>query len=180
MTLVLNEKYRAPEDNATFWINRFLRLWPLFALSSLLMLPLNSEILTLHTQEINAAALAAIYISNITMIGYEVQDLLCLVSGRLDICSGLNSRSLKGLFPLPQGWSLGLELWFYLLAPFFVRRLGTTVVVFVIAACLMFLSRWMDVRRLCLSFDFFPTYWVISRFWRSLILDREATITQFH
>lgn len=174
MALVLNEKYTGRDANLSFWTNRYLRLWPLFAISSLLTLTLNSTILRLHTEHISVESLAAVYFSIVTMIAYEAQDLLCLAEfGALTMCSPSGGMPIKSYFPLSQGWSLGLELWFYFLAPFFVRRFTSTLVVLAVAVCLLVLSRWMNVDEVW-KYRFFPnvlfyfllgvlSYWAAKR-----------------
>jgi peptidoglycan/LPS O-acetylase OafA/YrhL len=157
MALVLNEKYTDDNANVTFWISRILRLWPLFAISSLLMLTVSSEIFSLLRTNINGASAAAIIFSNISMIGYEAQDLLCLSStGALDTCAVGNQMPIKPFFLLHQGWSLGLELWFYLLAPFFVRRSSSAAIVLLVSAAIFAAVRFMHVNDIWI-YRFFPS-----------------------
>jgi peptidoglycan/LPS O-acetylase OafA/YrhL len=129
MTLVLNEKYIGRGSNSVFWMNRFLRLWPTYVVAAAFGLPDKPNIYVELYNNADVLTFLTIVLSNLTLIGYEMQDLLCLDSGwHLHVCRGAAPSGLSGYFLVPPGWSVGLEIWFYLAAPFLVRRRSTTAV----------------------------------------------------
>jgi peptidoglycan/LPS O-acetylase OafA/YrhL len=142
MALILNRKYVGSGSTFVFWSNRFLRLWPCFVVSILITIPLRPGVPAEAVQTItDVSSLIFVAFSNVTMVAYESQNLLCLnEADALTPCSRAAARSINDLFYLPQGWSIGLELWFYLLAPFLLRSskcvLGALIVsmIFFVAA----------------------------------------------
>ena len=137
MALILNEKY---SSNSLFYTNRFLRLYPLY-----LLFLIGSVAWFLFTwvyigyrpppfwiadalDKIPLWQRFALAISNLTMIGLDVPSLLHFRNGAFEFLpygggTELTDGYWGGWIPaLPQAWSLGVEIWFYLLAPALVRR----------------------------------------------------------
>lgn len=112
MSLILTDKYH---DRTTFYLNRFLRLYPVYLIVSVATwlwffftwmylgkLPTNAWIDTY--EHLSWWQVAPLVISNWTMVG-------------LDIPSAKWAGDFRTIGP---AWSIGVEIWFYLIAPFLV------------------------------------------------------------
>ena len=123
MAMILTEKYSGRDRLALFWSNRVLRLWPSFFLVSLIFTLLRfTDLVALYKQlDLSAALLAAAM--NVTMVGYEFFDLMSVdANGSYYLnLTPHEGESARDYLLLGQGWSIGLEIWFYILAPFVVR-----------------------------------------------------------
>lgn len=134
MALILNEKYLGPGANLIFWKNRFFRLWPAFLIATLLSIPLAPAALPGIVRDGNFFSAAVLLIPNFTMVGYEIYDLLCLgPGGHFMVCPPGNHTAMHSYALVPQAWTLGLEIWFYLMAPFVVRSFGRTSLLLLIS-----------------------------------------------
>lgn len=151
MALILSEKYTGPGRCRLFYTNRFLRLFPLywvvlllsFGVSLLFTLALHTHLLLGPWQtwlsRLSPGTILALITANATILG---QDLLFFThldaaTGSLSFAWDALHRATPGWFFLliPQTWTISLELVFYLLAPWLVRR-STIFLVGVIAASL--------------------------------------------
>lgn len=141
MSLILNEKYIKQNNSYKLFItNRFLRLFPIYWVVLLLTLlgsialylyssGVNSGRLHIYSDYFNALSLwSYIYLvfSNIFLFGQDIVMFLGLdsVTGNLFLTNDFrNTTPQMHLFLfVPQAWTIGLELTFYLIAPFLVRR----------------------------------------------------------
>jgi peptidoglycan/LPS O-acetylase OafA/YrhL len=131
MALILDSKYR---NVALFWSNRFLRLYPaylIFIILSLawfgftwiwlLKMPTNNFVSGYEHMHLWQSA--ALLVSNFTMFGIDLFSLFDYVPGTGFIFPGSLSDEfwLGQLRIIGQAWSSGVELWFYLLAPWLVN-----------------------------------------------------------
>ncbi len=143
MSLVLNEKYIGKNSYKHFITNRFLRLlptyWTIAIMSLILSLNCNVNInndaifsfeKTCPNTSIFSWAIATI--TNIIGIG---QDWTLFMGVNAQTGSiFLTKSSFIESFPLcryllvPQAWSIGLELFFYLICPFFLRKKNKTII----------------------------------------------------
>ena len=151
MALVLNEKYVGVNDSYTLFLgNRLLRLYPAYLV--LLVIAIATQALFRHYADptddalkrwieqwggMNGITRVLIAVPNLILFGLDSHIFL-----RYDPSSGLASISRQitpaGVYKfdfIPQAWSLGVELWFYLLAPLLVRR-GVRVLIAVAVASL--------------------------------------------
>lgn len=118
-----NENYK---NTITFYESRALRIYPVYfvvALITLLALNIASPKFFFLYEDIPASAAVTLVLSNLFIFGQDIVMFLGIKGGELTFTSNfLNSDYLlfKGLL-LPQAWTLGVELTFYLIAPFIVR-----------------------------------------------------------
>ncbi|MYL83052.1 acyltransferase family protein [Desulfovibrio aerotolerans] len=161
MALILTEKYNGPGQTSLFFSNRFLRLFPLYWVVLLLSLGVSLVFkFGLHTAlllgpwqtwlgHLKPATIALLAAANITIFG---QDLLFFSSltdaGTLALSTDALYRATPAWFFLliPQSWTISLELVFYALAPWLVRR-STGVLVALAGASfvLRVLIYWADL-----------------------------------
>ncbi len=146
MALVLNEKYRPQSSSYFLFIsNRFARLFPAYAAVlclTLIFAAVSSPELPFVSRWHSLPALdwwsAAFLIgSQILMWGQDLYFYLTLKAGALTFWPDFHTapEPIIPLLVIPQGWTLGLEFSFYLIAPFIVRR-SAAAIVSVLAASL--------------------------------------------
>ena len=156
MALILNEKYIGPGANLVFWKNRFFRLWPAFLIATLLAIALNPATIAGIFDRGNAFSIVALLIPNFTMVGYEIYNLSCLdQAGNFALCADGGPSALRDVAAVPQAWSLGLEIWFYLLAPFVVKSIGRTLL-WLLAGLMFFVAARIAGLNLIWQYGSFP------------------------
>lgn len=145
MALVYSEKYaRLPGGTAVFWINRYLRLAPAYLVVSVIAY-LAFGRYTLGG--LDAADRAAILLSEFTMIGQDIFMFLGYApeTGHWFFTPDFHSLTSAQIptyrmMMIPQGWSIGVELWFYALAPFLVLRRTETIAAIIVGTLLLRLT----------------------------------------
>ena len=135
MALVLNEKY-GPGSYWLFISNRLLRLWPTY-----LVILIPSFVIASNWSPVLSLDLASItyyFVSQIFVVGQDTYFYLFTNHGTLGLTlhPGTMPNLLYKLAPVPQAWTLALEFYFYLLAPFIVRR-GPAFIGGIIAASVL-------------------------------------------
>ena len=99
----------------------------------------------LNFQGIPAAVWAYVAVTDVTLLGADSWLWLGFsrVDGALSLAPGYGPSATSGnaLSPVPQAWSIGCELWFYLIAPFIVRRLW---LVLALAAASLLIRAFME------------------------------------
>lgn len=139
MSLILNEKYIGKNNSYRLFIsNRFLRLYPIYwaiLISTVLLcviigfsgenhnFPVIGEYLKVRNSFLSLCLLS---ISNLFIFGQDTVMFLGIdpSNGSLFFTSNFantNPQLFRFLF-VPQAWTLGLELMFYLIAPFLLRK----------------------------------------------------------
>ena len=138
MTLILETKYVGPGSYQLFISNRFLRLFPVYWVILLLTVGA-AVVLRLATGQwgqlapfvewrhrFTAATWLALLLPNLVIVG---QDWLLFTglqpqSGDLFLTHNFLAHEppIYGFLLVPQAWSIGIEISFYLVAPFLVRR----------------------------------------------------------
>jgi len=158
MALVLNEKYR-PGSYWLFMSNRLLRLWPAYVVVLFLSLAAADNWKPIVALDWPSVAFFAA--SQILIVGQDLyfflsvsHDTLALTAHQIEM-----GAPLFRFTPIPQAWSLALEIYFYLLAPFLVRR-GPIFIATLIAASLllrMTLQAGLGLSDHPWSYRFFPS-----------------------
>jgi peptidoglycan/LPS O-acetylase OafA/YrhL len=151
MALILNEKYTGPGSCRLFFTNRFLRLYPTYwrvvvfsvgaslAFHHYLDYTLVLGPWLTHAHKLTDSSILTFVAANMLIFG---QDFLFFTSlspetGQLV----LDANSMAAIQPAwfylaaPQAWTLSVELTFYLIAPFVIRR-GLGTLMLLIAASL--------------------------------------------
>jgi peptidoglycan/LPS O-acetylase OafA/YrhL len=151
MSLILNEKYEG-SSLYVFYTNRFLRLFPTYLFILLL------SFIALHAFDVGIFTrseklrevltgdgfMALSYLwTNVAILGQDILFLLGIstadYSFHWDLAGNASVRA--WWFTLvPQAWSLSMEFYFYLLAPFILRRGVRWVALLLIASLILRLS----------------------------------------
>jgi peptidoglycan/LPS O-acetylase OafA/YrhL len=140
MSLILNEK-NIYNDPVKFYINRALRIYPIYfsvaLLSLLAQFVANPSFFELYEKIPSGAQLFLIF-SNIFIFGQDWIMFSGIENGNLVFLTDFSkSEALlyTGLL-VPQAWTLGVELCFYLIAPFVLRSVKTTILLLVLSLLL--------------------------------------------
>ena len=134
MGLVLNERYDRPSLNRAFYLNRMLRIHGIY----LVFLALHLAFFALVHWRTGGSPLspyfdsplpwhqkAGLALLNLTVIGQDLPLFLTVRDGHLAWTShfaGSGAGEVFHFMAIPAAWSLSLELCFYAVAPFIVRR----------------------------------------------------------
>lgn len=148
MALVLNEKYLAgPSSYSLFISNRFARLFPTYlavlaataiagvaAASFGTPLPFVEGWRSIGPTEFSTKLFLAA--SQLLIVGQDFYSFLTIKNGGLIAWPGFTTAPVQ-LFPIsfiPQAWTLGIEISFYLIAPFLVRRSAVAIAALLFAS----------------------------------------------
>jgi peptidoglycan/LPS O-acetylase OafA/YrhL len=152
MSLILNEKYLGKTGSYKLFItNRFLRIFPIFwtvlvlvALFSALLLILGHGGGSLQPyinyfsngNDMNIPAIFLLVVSNLFLFGGDIVMFTGInpATGNLFFTKDftMTSPRMHGFLLVPQAWTIALELMFYLIAPFLVRRKTWLIVTIII------------------------------------------------
>ena len=138
MTMILNRKYTGPGSYGLFITNRFLRLYPIYwvvvgltIVISFLSFFIYGSWLRLmpyvaYNEFMSFKTLAFLGFTNIFLFGQDVVMFLGLnlENGSMFFTNNfvLTKPPLHNFLLVPQAWTISLELLFYLIAPFLVRK----------------------------------------------------------
>jgi len=132
MAFILNEKYTKPGSWRLFLQNRFLRLYPIYLFCVLFTL---FVVIKIHTDpylgwssllKLRFSTLLALIVPQITLIGQDIM-LFFSVNSHTGFVTfqHLNDPDViagSSFLFVPTAWSLGIEMLFYVFAPFLTRR----------------------------------------------------------
>ena len=188
MTLVLNEKYvGANKSYKLFITNRLLRLWPVYwtvlVVSIILSLfiyndPASSIITPFHLlskfgANMSVSTLFFLVISNLLTL---FQDWILFLGLNTETGGFFFTENFRNTNPLlyrfmfvPQAWTVGVEISFYLIAPFIVRRKIRSIILLVLGSALLRISLMMS------GFDYDP--WTYRFFPTELLFFLLGTIS---
>lgn len=157
MALVLQTKYRT--EIKAFYRARIIRLLPIYVLAFVLFFALQSVAALLGKPMGVWSAIGKDAFSGLDYAWVVVANVTGLGSDGMLLQSALTGSALKDLLVLPVVWSLGIEITFYLLAPFILLRPRVFLVALFIAACgLRWVVSWMHgFDWTAWNYYFFPT-----------------------
>ena len=123
-TMILKTKYSSA---GSFWINRILRLYPIYFLIIGVMLVINPNNFSRIILDSSYSLLTRLYvfITNLFLIGYDWSLWLEITPEKTlgfvtNYLNSLHSVHLNNIL-LKPAWSLSLEIYFYILAPFLIK-----------------------------------------------------------
>ena len=173
MALVLDRAYSSDAAGVrSFYVSRYVRLAPTYwvilfttlagaiAIHRTFYLPWQDLIRLLHA--LTTPSRIVLGLTNLLLLGQDAVTFLAInpVTGRLYWTAhfAAEARPAYQLLLVPQAWSLGLELLFYLVAPFLLRR-RTRVLwgVFVLSAALRAVLLASGLTEDPWTYRFFPT-----------------------
>lgn len=172
MALVLSSKYTGNNSIAVFYTNRYMRVFPtyffvlictwgwfFFAWSYMGKIPTNSWVE--QYSKMDLIPKIGLIFSNFTLIGNDVRCWFHFspeqgfkIFHEYSTSTATDGSQWAGEFgTIGQAWSVGTELWFYLVAPYLVRlRLAKLIALGAISAAI---KSWMEYNSM-LTYFFFP------------------------
>ena len=144
MTMIIGT-YNTKKD---FWISRYLRLYPIYIVCALMTLILmkGGKSYVENLDKLPFSAVIFLSFTNITMFFQDITMFLGVHNDSISFVKNFakSSPPLYTFLLIPQGWSLGLELSFYFLAPFLLRKSIRTVafVLFISESIRIFLMKY--------------------------------------
>jgi peptidoglycan/LPS O-acetylase OafA/YrhL len=146
ITLILNEKYTGENSIRLFYSNRFIRIYSIYYIFLGISLVVSGVLFFAdgkgtfgiwqrHWLDLDALSRFFLEAANIFIFGQDATLFLGLNQTHLVFTGHFNAYhpAVYEFLFIPQAWSLGLELTFYVMAPFIVRR--SPWVIGTIAAC---------------------------------------------
>ncbi|MCB0396973.1 MAG: acyltransferase [Flavobacteriales bacterium] len=141
MALILTEKYIGPNGSYRLFIsNRLLRLFPVYWTVALLTLIISSAAYFVtggddsvsmhafheHYKDLNLGSFLFLMFTNVFLVLQDVVMFLGLdiETGKLFFTTNFRNTdpALYKFLMVPQAWTIGIEITFYLIAPFLVKR----------------------------------------------------------
>lgn len=145
ITMGLNERYTGPGSTKAFYFGRFLRLWPTYLLSLVIIAPTGMIAYTFwRAAELPIPAFLGILFSNVFIIGQDIFAHLSFEGNQVRFSQfGVdpNHNGTSYMLNLPA-WSLAIECVFYAAAPFIVRSFARTVTFLMVG--LVYTSVWLN------------------------------------
>jgi peptidoglycan/LPS O-acetylase OafA/YrhL len=174
MALILSEKYIDKNYSYKLFItNRFLRLYPIYWIilfltilySVMLYLHSGSSIINLFVEHYNSMSFISFFFLICTNLFMFFQDMVMFLgldaTGNLFFTENFHdiSPALHNFLFIPQAWTIGIELMFYLIAPFIIKRKSIYIIGYISCSLLI---RLVLVFCFNLNYDpwtyrFFPT-----------------------
>lgn len=143
MALVMDTKYKSGPVSA-FYVSRAARIFPtywlaiIFSVVSLYAMFGAAYFAPLHG--ISFMQKLFVWFTNIFVFGQDLTHLVCI----RDVATGSCLAEGQYLFNAP-GWSISVELIFYLLAPFFVRSLGRSAALLMLGITYVLVARQFEL-----------------------------------
>ena len=174
MTLILNEKYIGINNSYQLFIsNRFIRLYPIYwtvLITTILVcfiIAISSNFKNIpfafYFSQTNYFSFGFLTLTNLIIFGQDVVMFLGInpANGNLFFTKNFLSTNpqLYTFLLIPQAWTLGVELMFYLVAPFIVKRgIKTVITIIIVSLVLRFiLYDYFILKDDPWTYRFFPT-----------------------
>ena len=175
MAMVLDKKYNIRGGYRLFIGNRFLKLFPMYWVVLLLTVAIcavsfevtgNAYKLAPYLKYLNVQPLETLFFEIATNVLLFAQDVVMFLglnqeNGSMYFTHDFRkvSQPLFHFLLVPQAWSLGIELVFYLIAPFIVRKHAGLIVLFILLSCLLriFIYKYMGYTNDPWTYRLFPT-----------------------
>ncbi|MEM7727542.1 MAG: acyltransferase [Cyanobacteria bacterium P01_A01_bin.45] len=173
MTMILDKKYRGKGSYALFLSNRFLRLYPMYwtilflafilSLISFLLFD-NWFILSSYGKYFHIISFETFLFQIFTNLAVFGQDIALFLgmnpeTGTIFFTSNFQNSDPKfySFLLIPQAWSLGIEVVFYLIAPFIVRRKNLSIIIIIVSSLFIrLLTYFMGYQNDPWTYRFFP------------------------
>lgn len=156
MTMILNEKYRGKGSYKLFISNRFLRIYPVYWVMLILIVVYSVGYMSFsrsgsagpffdpyihYFDDMSGFSFISLILSNILIFFQDVVMFLGLNTETGNFFFTPNFREtdpqLYNFLLVPQAWTVGLELTFYLIAPLIVRRKLPVILSMITASILL-------------------------------------------
>lgn len=174
MALILNTKYVGPGSYRVFIKSRYFRIFPAYAVVALVTLlagfgiwaAMGKLIPLFHTwarygSSLTPGAFGYLVFTNLAILGQDISMFFRIrpETGALAYFGGVWKEPMaQDFLVVPQAWTVGTELWFYLLAPFFVRSIPRIAALIVAGLMLrLVLFRLIGPNTMSWDYRFFPT-----------------------
>jgi len=174
MSLILQEKY-INKPYRLFISNRLLRLYPVYwgvliatcLFCFIIRLTSGQESFPIFDQylsvPVNGGAFSFLILTNLLIFGQDIVMFLGIdpATGQLFFTNNFwqTSPSLYSFLFIPQAWSLGLEMLFYLIAPFLLWKRAIWIIALILLslALRIYLYDELELRHDPWTYRFFPT-----------------------
>lgn len=178
MTLILNEKYIGVNNSYKLFItNRFLRLYPIYWTVLLLTILYSIAVLiytkgnyfgslnvySVNFENMNFGSFIFLVFTNLFLFLQDVVMFLGLntTTGNLFFTSNFRETTphLFSFLLIPQAWTIGVEIAFYLIAPFLVKRKIKIIIPLILLSLILrtVLYFHFDLKKDPWTYRFFPT-----------------------
>lgn len=178
MTLILNEKYIGVNNSYKLFItNRFLRLYPIYWTVLLLTILYSIAVLiytkgnyfgslnvySVNFENMNFGSFIFLVFTNLFLFLQDVVMFLGLntTTGNLFFTSNFRETTphLFSFLLIPQAWTIGVEIAFYLIAPFLVKRKIKIIIPLILLSLILrtVLYFHFDLKNDPWTYRFFPT-----------------------
>jgi len=166
MFMILHDKYHS---KLSFYINRFLRLYPMYIVTVILTIYVfftfetgNSELFCTNWDKLNLLSQLYFTLSNFSMLLIDLSNFIRVnfSDGSIYFTTRFSHSDPIGwsFIFIPQAWTLGLEIYFYLLVPYLARiRTKYLLVVAALSLAVRFLLWGMMYRNDPWTYRFFPS-----------------------
>lgn len=173
MSLILSEKYLGSSGVRAFYVGRFLRIYPIYYAALVLMVLAyfgtrfsSSEVIKgwdfVESRGVSLSEGILWVLPNLTLFGSDIPFLfhhdidhgVFFSFGLPDTAFPEAIRISPSILNGPA-WTLGIELWFYLLVPFIARARNVTLVVLTITSLSILI--FLEIQQPWSSYFFFPS-----------------------
>ena len=168
MALILNKKYVGKDSYKLFISNRFLRLFPAYWVVLLMTVGYllwsgNHFFLLQYYESLDLYSFLFLTFTNLIILGQDLTVFLGLniSTGTLYFVDNFHTTTppVWKFLLIPQAWSLGVELMFYIIAPFLVRKSIYLILLILIVSLMLrvYIYLGMGWQRDPWTYRFFPT-----------------------